>query len=79
MLPHQPNGAMLAGASAERFGLDPARLVPVVEEIGSVGSVSIPFSLDRLRRTRSIRPGERILMLAVGAGVSFGAVLYQAG
>ncbi|WP_309890266.1 ketoacyl-ACP synthase III [Archangium sp.] len=78
VLPHQPNGAMLHGI-AERYGFEPARLMPVVEEIGSVAAASIPFSLDRLLRTRPVRPGDRVLMLGVGAGVSYGALLYQVG
>jgi len=78
VLPHQPNGAMLR-AITEGLGVAPERIVPVVEETGSVGAASIPFSLDRLLRTRPVRPGERILMVGVGAGVSHGALLYQVG
>jgi 3-oxoacyl-(acyl-carrier-protein) synthase III len=78
VLPHQPNGAML-GLMIEAFGLDPARVVRVVDEVGNVGSASIPVSLDRLLRTRAVRPGDRILMAGVGAGISHGAVLYRVG
>lgn len=78
VLPHQPNGAMLHGI-IERYAIEPARVVPVVEEIGSVAAASIPFSLDRLLRTRPVRPGDRLLMLGVGAGVSYGAILHQVG
>lgn len=78
VLPHQPNGSMLRTIMAE-LELDPRRVVPVVQDIGSVGSVSIPFSLDRLLRTRPVRSGDRILMLGIGAGVSRGALLYQVG
>lgn len=78
VLPHQPNGAMLR-LIIEALGVEPARIVPVVEEVGSVGAASIPLSLDRLLRTRPVRPGERLLMVGVGAGISHGAVLYQAG
>ncbi|ADO72476.1 3-oxoacyl-ACP synthase III family protein [Stigmatella aurantiaca] len=78
VLPHQPNGSMFHSV-IEALGLDPARTVPVVEEIGSVGAAAIPVSLDRLLRTRSVRPGDRILMAGVGAGVSRGALLYRVG
>ncbi|HYO73113.1 MAG TPA: ketoacyl-ACP synthase III [Archangium sp.] len=78
VLPHQPNGTMLRDI-IKRYDLEPARLVPVVEEIGSVAAASIPFSLDRLLRTRPVRPGDRLLMLGVGAGVSYGAILYRVG
>jgi 3-oxoacyl-(acyl-carrier-protein) synthase III len=78
VLPHQPNGPLFQGI-LQRYGFAPERTVPVVEEIGSVSAASIPFSLDRLLRTRPVRPGERILMLGVGAGVSYGAILHRVG
>jgi 3-oxoacyl-(acyl-carrier-protein) synthase III len=75
-LPHQPNGRMLDLITAA-LGIDPARIISVADEIGSAGATSIPFSLDRLLRERPVRPGDRLLMAAVGAGTSHGAVLYR--
>jgi 3-oxoacyl-(acyl-carrier-protein) synthase III len=77
-LPHQPNGSLLQAIITE-LRLDARRVVPVVQELGSLGAVSIPTSLDRLRRTRQVRPGDRILMVGVGAGLSTGAILLQTG
>jgi 3-oxoacyl-[acyl-carrier-protein] synthase-3 len=76
VLPHQPNGRMLDRA-LEALGARPEQTVRVVEEIGSLGSVAIPFSLDRLLRTRPVKPGDRVLMVGVGTGVACGALLYQ--
>lgn len=76
VLPHQPNGAML-DLIVSALGVDRARIVPVVDEIGSVVSASIPASLDRLMRTREVRAGDRILMIGVGSGLSYGAILYR--
>ncbi|MCC6552235.1 MAG: 3-oxoacyl-ACP synthase III family protein [Polyangiaceae bacterium] len=75
-VPHQPNGAMLDQIVAA-LGVSPGRVASVVGEIGSVGAASIPFSLDRLLRSRDMRPGDRILMAAVGAGTGQGAILYR--
>jgi len=75
---HQPNGALLQ-TLVDSLGIDPAKLVNIVREIGSVGSVSVPFCLDRLLRTRPVAPGQRILMASVGAGTAYGAVLYEIG
>ncbi|XXX71706.1 3-oxoacyl-[acyl-carrier-protein] synthase III C-terminal domain-containing protein [Sorangium sp. So ce134] len=75
-VPHQPNGRMLERIlKALRVPAD--RAVPVVDEIGSVAAASVPVSLDRLLRTRAVRPGDRILMAAVGAGTAHGAALYR--
>ncbi len=78
VLPHQPNGRMLE-LILEKMGVPRERTVPVVHEIGSVGSASIPVSLDRLFRSGKLRPRDRILMTAVGAGTGYGAVVAQVG
>jgi 3-oxoacyl-[acyl-carrier-protein] synthase-3 len=75
-LPHQPNGEMLRQLVAS-LPVKAAQTVPIVDEVGSVGAASIPFSLDRLLRTRQVRPGERILMVGFGSGTAYGAALYQ--
>jgi 3-oxoacyl-(acyl-carrier-protein) synthase III len=78
VLPHQPNGALL-DAIVQALGVDPARVVPVVRELGSAGAASIPVSLDVLMRERPVRAGDRVLMVGVGAGLSCGAMLYEVG
>jgi 3-oxoacyl-(acyl-carrier-protein) synthase III len=78
IVPHQPNGPMLQRI-IQALDVDPRRVVPIVEELGSLGAASIPVSLDRLLRTRPVRPGDRILLAGIGAGVSYGAILYRVG
>jgi 3-oxoacyl-(acyl-carrier-protein) synthase III len=78
VLPHQPNGSMLAAIMRE-LALDPSRVVQIVDEIGSVGSASIATSLDRLLRSGRVRPGDHLLMVGVGAGISYGAMLLRMG
>lgn len=78
VLPHQPNGVML-DLVVERLGVPRERLVPIVSEVGSVGAASVPVSLDRLLRSGRVRPGQRILFAAVGAGIGYGALVYQVG
>jgi 3-oxoacyl-[acyl-carrier-protein] synthase-3 len=74
--PHQPNGRMLDKIAAH-LGVAPEKIVPVVAEVGSVGAASIPLSLDRLFRTRDVRPGDHILLVGVGAGMAYGATLFR--
>ena len=75
-LPHQPNGGLF-DLLVRSLEIDPARTVPVVREIGSVGSAAVPTSLDRLLRTRDVAPGAHVLMASVGAGTAYGAILYR--
>ena len=78
VVPHQPNGPMLQKILAT-LDVDPSRVVPNVEELGSLGVASMPVGLDRLLRTRDVRAGHRILLVGVGAGMSYGAALYRLG
>jgi 3-oxoacyl-[acyl-carrier-protein] synthase III len=78
VLLHQPSGAAL-DAAVSALGVDPARVVRVVDELGDVASACIPACLDRLLRTRAVRPGDRILMAGAGVEPSSGAVLYRVG
>jgi 3-oxoacyl-[acyl-carrier-protein] synthase III len=75
-LPHQPNGHMLAELT-RAFGVDPARMFPIVDTVGSIGAASIPTSLDRLWRSGKLRPGDEILMTGVGSGTAAAALLYR--
>lgn len=78
VLPHQPNGSML-DKMIETLGVDPQRTIKVVHEIGSVGSSAMPISLDRLRRGPGLKPDQHVLMVGVGSGVSYGAIIYRSG
>lgn len=78
VVPHQPNGSLLR-AMVEILGVAEDRFVPVVQEIGSVGAAAIPVSLDRLMRTRPVKTGDRVLMIGVGAGAAYGAILHRVG
>jgi 3-oxoacyl-(acyl-carrier-protein) synthase III len=78
VVPHQPNGRMLE-KMISALGVDQGRVVPIVEELGSLGAASVPVGLDRLLRTREVRPGDRILLASIGAGVSYGALVYRVG
>jgi len=75
-LPHQPNGKLL-DAIIGTLRLDTERVVRVVDEVGSVAAASIPISLDRLLRTKPVRPRDRLMMVGVGAGMSTGALLLE--
>lgn len=78
VLPHQPNGRMLDEVVA-RLGVPAHKLVPVVEHLGSLGSASVPVSLDVLVRSGRMRPGQRVLLAAVGSGIGYGAMVWQVG
>jgi 3-oxoacyl-(acyl-carrier-protein) synthase III len=77
-LPHQPNGELLERI-ASGLGIDRARMVNVVEDVGSVGAASIPLSLDRLLRSGRLRARDVVLMAGVGSGTGYGAIAWRVG
>ena len=78
VLPHQPNGRMFDLLIRE-LGVAEHKLIRVVGEIGSVGAASVAVSLDRLWRSGKVRPGDLLLLLAVGSGISYGGMVYEVG
>lgn len=78
IVPHQPNGAML-GQIAGHFGLDRQKMVPMVETTGNIGAASTAVGLDLLLRSGRVRSGQTILLIGVGSGLSYGALLYRVG
>jgi 3-oxoacyl-[acyl-carrier-protein] synthase III len=74
----QPDGRRLDRIVAD-LGLDPARVVRVVDDLGAIGSACVPAALDRLLRTRPPRPGALLLLAGTGGGGGAGAIVYQVG
>lgn len=73
---HQPNGELL-DAIVSTLEIPPERTVRTVEDIGSVGSASAACTLDRLLAERPVEDGQLLMLSAVGAGASRGAVLLR--
>jgi 3-oxoacyl-[acyl-carrier-protein] synthase III len=77
IVPHQPN-AVWVGQLLQQLGVDVAGVDLFVHRTGSIPSVMVPLGLDRaFRSERPPAPGERLLMFAVGAGVSVGALAWE--
>lgn len=76
LIPHQANVRIMA-AVAERLGIDPARAVMDIEEVGNTSSASIPIALDRAWRHGRVAPGDIVLQVAFGAGLTWGANLIR--
>ncbi|MFO0553295.1 MAG: beta-ketoacyl-ACP synthase III [Polyangiaceae bacterium] len=73
-VPHQANLRIIEQV-AERLGVGLDRFVLVLEQIGNTSSASIPIALDHGMRSGRVRRGDRVLLAALGAGVSYGAAL----
>jgi 3-oxoacyl-[acyl-carrier-protein] synthase-3 len=75
---HQANGRILR-AVAEKLELPDERVADYVGETGNTSAASIPLTLSLLREDGRLRPGQRLLLSAVGAGFTWGAGIVEWG
>ena len=76
MVPHQANIRIIE-ATAKKLGLDMDKVVLTVATHGNTSAASIPLALDTAVRDGRIKPGQHLLMEAVGGGFTWGAVLIR--
>jgi len=75
---HQANSRILT-AVAERLGLERKRVLDVIAQLGNTSAASLPIALEQAVRRGDLRPGARVVLGAVGAGVVWGAAVLQWG
>ena len=71
-VPHQANKRIIDHA-VKNLGLDPAKVVMNIDRYGNTSSASIPLCLAEARDAGRLEPGTRVLMSAVGAGLTWGS------
>jgi len=74
LIPHQANLRIIE-ATARRLGLPMERVVVTVERHANTSAASIPLALDEAVRDGRIRPGQHVVLEAVGGGFAWGACL----
>ncbi len=73
-VPHQANVRILE-ATARRLGIPEEKVMLTIGEHGNTSAASIPLALDRALREGRARPGDLVLMEAMGGGFTWGASL----
>lgn len=76
LIPHQAN-ARIMSAVVDRLGIDRAKAVVDVAEVGNTSAASIPIALDRAWRAGTIGQGDLVLFTSFGAGLTWGATLVR--
>lgn len=75
---HQANGRMLA-QFCKTLGISPERCLTIIEQVGNTSSASLPMALDRANREQRLKRGHRILLGALGGGLTWGTALLRWG
>jgi 3-oxoacyl-[acyl-carrier-protein] synthase-3 len=73
---HQPSKVVLESI-ARTLQIPAAKVYMHLEHVGNLGPVSIPYALRAALDEEAIPPGSRVLLTAVGAGMSYGSVLVE--
>ena len=76
LVPHQANIRIME-ATAKKLGLSMDKVIVTVATHGNTSAASIPLALDTAVRDGRIKPGQNILLEAVGGGFTWGAVLIR--
>lgn len=77
-IPHQAN-ARIISAVGEQLGIAVPKVVMDVAEVGNTSAASVPIALTRARNAGSFSPGELILLLAFGAGLTWACQIVRVG
>lgn len=73
---HQSNIRILESAR-ERFGLPEEKLYINIDRYGNTSSASVPICLDELRKAGRVKPGQRVMFVAFGGGLTWASSLWQ--
>ncbi len=74
LVPHQANRRIL-DSTAQKLGIDPAKVVVTVDRHANTSAASIPLALDAAVSDGRIKPGHLVLMEAMGGGFTWGSAL----
>lgn len=74
LVPHQAN-VRIMDAVAKGFSIPADRVFKTVAKYGNTSASSIAIALDELQQSQEIHKGEHILLVAFGAGLTWGASL----
>jgi len=74
VIPHQANLRIL-DALAKNMKISPDRFCKTVHKYGNTSAPSCAITLDELLQEQDIREGEHLLMVAFGAGLTWGATV----
>lgn len=76
LVPHQANIRIIDSAS-RKIGITPDKVYVNLDRYGNMSSGSIPVALDEAYRNSLLKTGDMILLVAFGAGLTWGSTLLK--
>ncbi|MBS0504474.1 MAG: ketoacyl-ACP synthase III [Proteobacteria bacterium] len=72
VVPHQANARIL-DATAKKLGLEPEKVIVTVDQHANTSAASVPLALDTAVKDGRIKPGDIVVLEAMGGGFTWGA------
>jgi 3-oxoacyl-[acyl-carrier-protein] synthase III len=76
VVPHQANLRIIKGMQ-ERLGIDDSKVMVNIDHFGNTTAGTIPLGLMEAVEQKRLKKGDLVLLIAVGAGYTTGAVLMR--
>jgi 3-oxoacyl-[acyl-carrier-protein] synthase-3 len=76
LVPHQANMRII-DATAKHAGMPMSKVMVNVDRFGNTSSASIPLALDQAAAEGRLREGSLVLLVAFGAGFTWGATVIR--
>ncbi|THD36078.1 MAG: ketoacyl-ACP synthase III [Sphingomonas sp.] len=76
VVPHQANARIL-DATARKLGLPAEKVVVTVDQHANTSAASVPLALDVATRDGRIKPGQIVVLEAMGGGFTWGAAVLR--
>lgn len=76
VVPHQANARIL-DATARKLGLAAGKVVVTVDQHANTSAASVPLALDTAVRDGRIKPGQIVVLEAMGGGFTWGAAVVR--
>ncbi len=76
VVPHQVNRRII-DAALERINLDPSKVMINIDRYANTSAATVPIALDEAVRQGRIEKGKYVVLVAFGAGVTWGASLLR--
>ncbi|MDP9017334.1 MAG: 3-oxoacyl-ACP synthase, partial [Candidatus Eremiobacteraeota bacterium] len=76
LIPHQANKRII-DAAAKYLDMPAEKVVINIEEYGNTSAASIPIALSEAVHSNKIKPGNIIVFVGFGGGLSWGAVTWK--
>src|SRR5699024_7682759 len=73
LIPHQANLRIIDAAS-KKLKMDKEKICVTLNKYGNISTASIPVALDEIVKEGKVKKGDNLVMVAFGAGLTWGSI-----